>query len=109
MGVSSIIMTLWSVDDKATADILSEFYSQMEDGNHLDTSLRNAKLDFLANVASDELANPYYWAGLQLTGNTDPLFKTIHYRKILVEVIGTAMLLVALYFLRGRLRLPKGT
>jgi len=107
MGVSSIIMTLWSVDDKATADILSEFYSQMEDGNHLDASLRNAKLDFLENVASDELANPYYWAGLQLTGNTDALFKSIHYRKTLVVVIGTAIILLALYFLRSRLRLLK--
>jgi len=33
MGSESVLMTLWSVDDKTTADILDLFYAEIEDGN----------------------------------------------------------------------------
>lgn len=78
MGAESVLMTLWSVDDKTTADLLDSFYKEMEDGNPLDISLREAKVDFIKNAPTDELTNPYYWAGLQLSGNAEPIHKTNH-------------------------------
>lgn len=73
MGAQSVLMTLWSVDDKATAEILEGFYNEIENNNLLDASLHKAKIGFIATASSDELANPYYWAGLQLSGKADPV------------------------------------
>lgn len=73
MGAKSVIMTLWSVDDKSTADILEDFYQEVEDGASLNEALRAAKINFIQNAPTDELANPYYWAGLQLSGNAKPI------------------------------------
>ncbi len=75
LGAESVLMTLWDVDDKTTASILNGFYEQINRGNDLALSLQKAKLEFLSNQESDELTNPYYWAGLQLSGKTLPLFR----------------------------------
>ena len=98
MGAESVLMTLWSVDDKSTADILDRFYAEMEAGNRLDVSLQKAKVDFIQNSASDELANPYYWAGLQLSGQANPLYKSYSSRVLITAIIASACLL--LYFIR---------
>jgi CHAT domain-containing protein len=74
LGAESVLMTLWNVDDNATANILEKFYEQLDDGEDLASSLHNAKLEFINNQEIDELANPYYWAGLQLSGKTSALF-----------------------------------
>lgn len=84
MNAESVLMTLWSVDDKASADLLQLFYREMENGNDLDASLREAKLNFIKSASTDELANPYYWAGLQLTGKADSVIKT--YRFLMISV-----------------------
>ncbi len=78
LGAKSLVTTLWSVDDKASADLLKNFYDDMENGKELDMALRDAKLTFIEQSNSDELANPFYWSGLQLTGNTRPVVETGH-------------------------------
>jgi CHAT domain-containing protein len=74
LGAESVLMTLWDVDDKTTASILEQFYEQLDGGEDLALSLHQAKLEFIINQETDELANPYYWAGLQLSGKTTALF-----------------------------------
>ena len=91
-GVSSVITTLWSVDDKATADVLSLFYENIEEGKELDVSLRGAKIDFIHNAGSDDLANPFYWAGLQLTGNSKSLMTSKNSNAVLY--LGIVLLLI---------------
>lgn len=86
MGAESVLMTLWSVDDKTTADLLALFYDEMEIGNDLDYSLRNAKITFLESGTVDELANPYYWAGLQLSGKSDPILKPYSLRTVFISI-----------------------
>lgn len=88
LGAESVLMTLWDVDDKTTANILQQFYDQLEDGEGLAASLHNAKLEFIDNQGTDELANPYYWAGLQLSGKTAALFNpSFLYRYMLLAVL----------------------
>jgi hypothetical protein len=102
MGAESVLMTLWSVDDKTTADLLESFYEQMEDGSPLNISLREAKVYFIKNAPSDELANPYYWAGLQLSGKAEPMDET-DYSWILFTSIGcVAFFFFAAYSLKGK-------
>jgi len=78
-GIPSTVMSLWKVDDEATATIMTFFYSHLKLGETKDEALKNAKLDYL-NAAEDPLLkHPYYWAGFVLTGNTDALVESQNY------------------------------
>lgn len=71
-GCPSIVMSLWSIDEKTSAGIISDFYRYLGEGMHKNNALRQAKLDYLA-TAPKELQSPYYWAGLVLLGDHNPV------------------------------------
>ncbi|MGV9014027.1 MAG: CHAT domain-containing protein [Flavobacteriales bacterium] len=71
-GCPSLVVSLWNIDEKVSAEIIAGFYENLADGMPKHLALRKAKLDFLAN-APDELALPYYWAGLVLVGDVQPV------------------------------------
>lgn len=71
-GCPSLVMSLWSIDEKSSSAIIARFYELLADGLPKHTALRQAKLDHLTS-ADDELAQPYYWAGLVLVGDVEPV------------------------------------
>lgn len=71
-GCPSLVMALWQVDEKSTAEILDGFYEALADGMPKHEALRRAKLQFLDH-AGGELALPYYWGGLVLVGDVEPV------------------------------------
>lgn len=71
-GCPSLVMSLWSIDEKVSSEIITRFYKHLAGGMPKNLALRQAKLDHLAN-APDELAHPYYWAGLVLVGDVEPV------------------------------------
>lgn len=71
-GVPSVIMSLWDIDDRSTAEIVVGFYKRLANGETKADALRNVKLDYLKK--SDQLtANPVYWAGLVSIGDQSPV------------------------------------
>ena len=62
-GASSIVASLWKVDDRATAYLMIRFYQGMQKTNKLD-ALRKAQLE-----TRKKYPHPYYWASFQLTGS----------------------------------------
>jgi CHAT domain-containing protein len=62
-GASSIVASLWKVDDKATSYLMTRFYDNLERSDKRE-ALRQAQRDTLGRYA-----HPYYWAAFQLTGN----------------------------------------
>lgn len=99
LQAESVLMTIWSVDDKATSELINGFYSSMEEGDSLDYALNQAKVNFIKDAATDELANPYYWAGLQLTGKSTPIFEEATSLKYFIGIAGLAIF-VMLYIIR---------
>jgi CHAT domain-containing protein len=71
-GCPSLVMSLWSIDEKTTSEIIGRFYANLADGMPKHQALRQAKLDHLEH-AQDELTLPYYWAGLVLVGDVSPV------------------------------------
>ncbi len=71
-GSQSVVATSWSVQDKASFDIMSSFYKYLDEGLPKDKALQSAQLDYL-NSSSLAFRNPYYWAGFSVIGNTNPL------------------------------------
>jgi CHAT domain-containing protein len=65
-GASSIVSSLWKVDDNATSLLMQEFYSNLQSTNKRD-ALRAAQLKLKAGKYS----HPNYWAAFQLTGSVN--------------------------------------
>lgn len=68
-GARSTIASLWSVNDRATADLMSEFYRQIarQDTQVSKTeALRQAQLAVLQNP---QYQHPYFWSAFVLIGN----------------------------------------
>lgn len=73
-GVPSVTMSLWSVNDQSTAQLMQYYYQQLKNGLPKHQALRQAKLDYLANCESVEKLHPYYWAGFVHLGDFQPIF-----------------------------------
>lgn len=65
-GVSSIVSSLWKVDDRATALLMQQFYQSLQ-GSDKRTALRTAQL----KVKDAYNAHPYCWAAFQITGSLE--------------------------------------
>jgi CHAT domain-containing protein len=71
-GCPSLVTSLWSIDEQISSAIIKRFYELLADGLPKHLAMRQAKLDHLASVEG-ELALPYYWAGLVLVGDVEPV------------------------------------
>ena len=66
-GARSTLATLWSVQDKSTADLVTEFYRLLtQDGINKAQALRQAQLSLLKDT---KYQHPYYWSPFVLNGN----------------------------------------
>lgn len=63
-GVRSTLATLWSIDDRSTADVMSEFYRHLKAGVNKAEALQAAQLAVFAKEKA-----PYFWAPYVLVGN----------------------------------------
>ncbi|TXD82100.1 CHAT domain-containing protein [Subsaximicrobium wynnwilliamsii] len=95
-GIPSIVMSLWKVDDAATAKIMSAFYSNLKAGQTKDLALKNAKISYLETVEEEALKHPYYWAGFIISGNTTALINT-DYSLYWYWGIGLCLLVILFY------------
>ena len=71
-GASSLIVSLWQVNDFATSEIMKNLYSNLEDGMKKDEALRQAKLQYMKSVKGLS-AHPVFWSPFILMGKTDAI------------------------------------
>lgn len=62
----TVAASLWSVDDAATRELMTEFYRNLAKGETRAASLRSAQLKLLRD---GRMKNPYFWAAFVLYGN----------------------------------------
>jgi CHAT domain-containing protein len=63
-GARSLVMSLWSVSDTETVELMTEFYTLLSKGTTKTEALRQAKLKVMKNNP-----NRFYWAAFVLTGS----------------------------------------
>jgi CHAT domain-containing protein len=64
-GAERVVLSLWSVADEATAELMERFYRPLvRDGAHYGTALAAAKREMIAGAH----AHPYFWAAFVLHG-----------------------------------------
>ncbi len=64
-GCPTQVLSQWSVDDAATALLMTRFYQELKAGQPKGTALRTAERELRRNA---KYAHPYYWAPFQLVG-----------------------------------------
>jgi CHAT domain-containing protein len=65
-GAARVVVSLWSVSDKATADLMARFYSKMLTGKlRPAAALRAAQLEV---AQQKSWSSPYYWAAFVIQG-----------------------------------------
>lgn len=65
-GASSVVASVWKVDDTATAELFVEFYRNLKQGKSRSDSLREAKLKLINNKKT---SHPFFWGGFILMGD----------------------------------------
>ncbi len=64
-GAASVLVTLWDVNDRSTAEFVSDFYNNMTKGSSKIAALRESRLKM---IRSGRYSHPYYWAPFALIG-----------------------------------------
>jgi CHAT domain-containing protein len=76
-GAASLVLSLWSVEDEATAHLMQAFYQHLTAGEGKGAALRSAQLAFIRGASSgSQPANwhhPFYWAPFFLVGDAEAL------------------------------------
>jgi tetratricopeptide (TPR) repeat protein len=62
-GATTLVASLWLVQDETTAELMENWYEQLSEGSGRATALRNAQLTLKAKYP-----HPYYWAPFVLIG-----------------------------------------
>jgi CHAT domain-containing protein/Flp pilus assembly protein TadD len=66
-GASSLVVSLWSVADRSTSELMQRFYASLvKEGESKTAALRSAKLSMLDDPI---LAHPFNWAPFTLIGD----------------------------------------
>ncbi|HBB34063.1 MAG TPA: hypothetical protein DDZ80_19265 [Cyanobacteria bacterium UBA8803] len=66
-GAKRVVVSLWSVNDIATSELMSKFYQNMlQSGQNPVTALREAQLEMWN---SGQWQSPYYWAAFTVQGD----------------------------------------
>jgi len=62
-GASTVVASLWQVDDRATAELMTRFYEKLKSTDKRE-ALRQAQF-----ATRQKFPHPFFWAAFQLTGN----------------------------------------
>jgi CHAT domain-containing protein len=110
-GASSVLATLWSVDDAASAELMKYFYTfLLQDGLTPPAALREAQNKIRSQA---KWRSPYYWAGFTIHGEYELNLKSSprNASRRLEATVGAALTLLLVapvyWFLRRRSRARK--
>ncbi len=95
-GASSVLMSLWAVNDEATYQLMERFYRHLMGAETAATALRRAKLEM---IGSGVLSHPYYWAGFIVNGKSDAVIFPRPFKRwglLISSLCAGIMILVAL-------------
>jgi CHAT domain-containing protein len=69
-GAQEVLMSLWSVPDQETLELMDSFYAKWLSGMEIHKALRGAQLEMRTKVkaAHDGKDLPYYWGAFVLVG-----------------------------------------
>lgn len=102
-GCPSTVMSLWSIPDESTSQVMLNFYKYLKQGESKDIALQKAKLDYLQNC-TPQYSVPNYWGATVVIGNVAPTdFRAWYEKPWFIGGGATLILLLAgVYFWRKK-------
>ncbi len=108
-GASSVVASLWKVDDEATAELMRQFYTNLlQNGMTPAAALGGAQNSIRQRP---EWQAPFYWAGFTLQGEYTRVIKaqsanqaTTSYRNLIIGAAFILLAAIALWHRQRRLR-----
>ena len=71
-GASSVLSSLWPINDNSSQQIMQSFYQYLYQGNDKDVALQQAKLDFIRDN-NGAITHPLFWSAFVLMGDSNPV------------------------------------
>ncbi|NNE56375.1 MAG: CHAT domain-containing protein, partial [Flavobacteriales bacterium] len=99
-GVPSIVYSHWRVEDRATAELMVEFYGGLFEGKSKAQALRDARLMYLSTQDDPLRKHPYFWASFAINGSDEPIAGSNPFRWILAMALVGLIGILALRLLR---------
>jgi len=97
-GATSVVHTLWPVDDAKSREIMVGFYEEIKRGKTKSSALSKVKRAYL-DQHPPFYTHPYYWAAFQITGDPSPL----HSKRRVSSILGPFLIaLLVLAYLKRR-------
>lgn len=94
-GTKNILFSLWQVNDKSTAELMTFYYKNLKNTQSRDYAVNQASLDYLKDKSIDNTRkSPYYWGAFVYYGTTDIPQKSNYFDLYLI--VGGLMLLAIL-------------
>jgi len=84
-GASSVIMSLWPVNDLASSQLMKRFYTHLCSSESIMDALQKTKLEMIAS--GTQLSHPYYWSGFIVTGKADEIIFPSPQRKLIIALL----------------------
>ena len=98
-GASSVLLSLWAINDQASYQLLERFYVHLRSSNSIMSALREAKIEM---INSGVLSHPYYWAGFIVTGEADRVIFPRDLKRWILATLSIAAGLAILLLLINR-------
>ena len=96
-GAESLVASHWSVDDKATSQLMHGFFEFIKEGYPKDEALREAKLQFIQTSKHKDV-HPFFWASFVPIGNMESINLGSAWGPYLWWGIGLLALAVGVFF-----------
>lgn len=107
-GCPTVVISLWNVNDNATADIMGSFYKHLSKGEAISQALRDAKIDYLKH--SDEIGfQPAFWSSFVVFGDISPVKAIMNPMIWIVPLILLLLLGIGFIFIKKFRKLKKAT
>ena len=72
-GARSSLLSLWKVNDEATAAFMESFYKRPKEGKGRTEALVETQQEFRSHRTNEDWRHPYIWAAFQLSGDWRPI------------------------------------
>lgn len=106
VGVQTIVMSLWKVNDKVASELMVDFHNRINEGDQINDALTSSKRRFLEE-ADKYTSHPYYWSAFVSLGENVSLKEDGDNRLlIVVTILLLGFILLALKKKRGIKPLP---
>lgn len=97
VGVPSIVMTLWKVNDKTSSRLMTSLHQELQAGLPVSEALTNSKRNFL--IESEQFTgHPYYWSAFISLGEDVTVYQEERSLLTLFLVVAIALSVVVFLF-----------